>query len=79
MAETSVHQALNECILERDALAESRAALVEALEKALPVLKDAVIAQGALPAGHPAFQGIGRLQARADQARAALDAAKATA
>ena len=36
MAETSVHQALNECILERDALAESHAALVEALDFALP-------------------------------------------
>ena len=32
MAETSVHQALNECILERDTLAESHTELIAALE-----------------------------------------------
>ena len=33
MANTSVHQALNECILERDALAESHGVLVAALDR----------------------------------------------
>ena len=53
-------------------LQEYRLVLRRALERALPVLKDAVLAKDALGPEHIAFQGLGRLQDRVEQARLAL-------
>ena len=62
---------------QRDALAESHAELVAALERAFPVLQDAALAKAELHPSDIAFRGLNDIPDRINHARRALRKARA--